>query len=67
MKISQALTELKAIQARYGDIEITGGYLSDDTKLRRISVTDVEGMEVYPRDPNSVSGKHAIDGVFLEG
>lgn len=65
MKISQAIVELQAIQAKFGDIKITGGIMSDDSPLRHIMVTDVEGMEVYPHDPNGVAGKNAIDGIFL--
>jgi hypothetical protein len=66
VKISKAIRELEKIKAIYGDIAITGGYMSDDTVLSSICVTDVEGMEVYPRDPNGVRGKHKIDGVFLQ-
>lgn len=65
MLISEAIQQLKAIQAKFGDIAITGGYMSDDRPLEHIIVTDVEGMEVYPSDPNGVAGKNAIDGVYL--
>lgn len=66
MKISKAIEELRKIQAKYGDIAITGGAMSDDRPLREICVTDTEGMEVWPRDPNGVAGKNKIDGVFLQ-
>ncbi len=66
MKISEAIKQLEDIKSKFGDIAITGGSMFDDTRLSKISVTDVEGMEVYPNDPNSVAGKHDIDGVFLE-
>ncbi|QKC99152.1 hypothetical protein [Mesorhizobium sp. NZP2298] len=65
MKISETVRELEKIKAIYGDIRITGGQLMDDSPLSNICVTDVEGMEVYPRDPNGVRGKNKIDGVFL--
>lgn len=65
MKLSKAIATLEAIKGKFGDIEITGGYLSDDTPLREISVTDSEGMEVWPNDPNGVAGQNQIDGVFL--
>lgn len=66
MKISEAIKQLEDIKSKFGDIAITGGCMCDDVPLHGISVTDVNGMEVYPRDPNGVAGKHEIDGVFLE-
>ena len=66
MKISAAIATLQTIQAKFGDLSITGGYMSEDTPLRRIVVTDAPGMEVWPNDPNHVAGKNPIDGVFLE-
>jgi hypothetical protein len=66
MKISAAIATLEAIKAKFGDISITGGYMSDDTPLRSICVTDKEGMEVWPDDPNGVAGQNEIDGVFLQ-
>lgn len=65
MKISEAIGILNDIQARFGDISITGGNLTDDCPLQNLIVTDVEGMEIWPGDPNGVAGKNAIDGVFL--
>lgn len=65
MKISQVIKELLRIRDKFGDIAITGGYMSDDTVLSKIVVCDEEGMEVFPRDPNGVAGKNKIDGVFL--
>lgn len=66
MKISKAIETLAKILGEYGDIEITGGSMSDDVPLRKIVVTDVEGFEVWPRDPNNVSGDYPIDGVYFE-
>jgi len=65
MKISDAIAQLTAIQQKFGDIPITGGFMMDEAPLRTICVTDSEGMEVFPHDPNGVAGKNAIDGVFL--
>ena len=66
MKISTAIKTLQEIQEKFGDIAITGGHMHDDVPLREISVTDVEGMEVWPADPNDAAGNNNIDGVFLE-
>lgn len=66
MKISKAIETLTQIKDLYGDISITGGYLGDHTRPRRITVTDSEGAEVWPRDPNGLRGKNKIDGVFIE-
>ncbi len=63
MKISEAIKTLQEIQARFGDIAITGGYLQDDTELTQISVTDTDGYEVWPNGEYGDAGK--IDGVFL--
>lgn len=66
MKISEALRQLEAIKAKFGDIEITGGYMSDDKPLGSISVTEAEGMEIYPNNPNGLDLKKVkVDGVFL--
>lgn len=65
MKLSKAIKKLKAIQKKYGDIAITGGFMADDRPLENIIVTDTEGMEVWPHDPNGVRGVNPIDGVFL--
>lgn len=66
MKISEVMTTLAQIKEKYGDIEVTGGAMSDDVALSQITVTDSEGMEVWPTDPNGVAGKNKIDGVFFE-
>lgn len=66
MKISECIRQLEAIKAKFGDIAITGGAMSEDYPLSAICVTDVEGMEVFPNDPNGVAGQNPIDGVFLQ-
>jgi hypothetical protein len=66
MKISEAITKLAIIKTLYGDLTITGGHMNDSTPLGHIMVTDIEGMEVWPRDPNCVAGENKIDGVFFE-
>jgi hypothetical protein len=66
MRISEVIETLTKIQEKFGDIAVTGGYLRDNTALTEIIVTDSEGMEVWPEDPNGVAGKHKIDGVFLQ-
>lgn len=66
MKISKAIETLQEIHKKFGDLEITGGCMLDDQPLSQIFVTDDEGMEIWPEDPNGVKGQNAIDGVFLE-
>lgn len=66
MKISEAITQLEIIKTLYGDLAITGGRMNDTTPLGHISVTDIAGREVWPRDPNCVAGESKIDGVFFE-
>lgn len=66
MKVSEAIRQLQAIQEKFGDIAITGGCMFDDRPLSNISVTDMEGREIYPRNPNGLDlAKVEIDGVFL--
>jgi len=66
MKISDAIATLQAIQHRFGDIEITGGTLTDDAPPRTITVTDTAGVQVWPMGPNSIRSSHPVDGVFLD-
>jgi len=66
MKVSEAIDTLLRIQRKFGDISITGVDGCEDQPPRSFTVTDVEGMEVWPFDPNGVAGKNAIDGVFIE-
>lgn len=66
MKISQAIKTLTEIQTKYGDISITGGCMLDDQPLTSITVTDVNGMEVWPTDPNNLGDDWEMDEVFLE-
>lgn len=66
MKISAAIRQLQAIQEKFGDISITGGAMTDDDPLSDISVTESEGMEIWPRNPNGLDlTKVTVDGVFL--
>ena len=68
MKISVAIATLEKIKAKYGDIAITGGAMSDDRPLREICVTESEGMEIWPSNVNGLDlTKVKIDGVFLNG
>lgn len=66
MKISEVIRQLEDIKSRFGDLKIVGGAMSEDHPPRGISVVDTEGHEVYPRDPNGIKGKYAVDGVFFE-
>lgn len=69
MKISRVIEILTEIQAAFGDISITGGAMVDDVPLSKISVTEMNGMEIWPRNPNGLDREKArlqIDGVFLE-
>ncbi len=61
MKISDAIKKLEAIKQQFGDIPITGGYMSDDAPLSNITVTDDNsGVQIHrPR-------RGAKPGVFLE-
>jgi len=65
MRISETIHALMVIQQKFGDLEIVGGYLNDDSGLRSVSVVNNNGMEIYPHDPNGV-GQSDIEGVFLE-
>lgn len=65
MRISLLIQKLATIQVKYGDIEVTGGSLSDDTPLRNVCVTDIDGGEVWPSNVNGTPEPHHIDGVFL--
>lgn len=66
MKISRAIELLQEIQERFGDIRITGGSMAEDIPLSSICVTDIEGMEIWPRNPNGLNPPFKIDGVFFE-
>lgn len=67
MKISTAITKLTAIQNQFGDIEITGGHMADDVPPRDIMVTDKDGYEIWPDNPNGVKvSPENLGGVFIE-
>lgn len=65
MKISHVISRLEEIKTKFGDLPIVGGYLDDDGGLDHILVVNVEGMEIFPKDPNGVKDKGNIEGVFL--
>ena len=66
MLINELIKNLEAIRKVYGNIAITGGYMTDDRPLSEVSVTDIHGMEVWPADPTGVRDMSDIDGVFLQ-
>ena len=66
MRISQAIAQLEAIREKFGDIAITGGSMSDDRPLGSISVTDRNGMKIWPHAARVTTDAGEIDGVFLE-
>lgn len=59
MKISEAIKKLTQIKEHHGDLEILGGYLSDDRPPRDIYVINMNG-EVW------LTNKGDIAGVFIE-
>lgn len=65
MKVSKLIALLEEVRGRFGDIEVTGGSLVDDTPLRSVTVIDVDGHEVWPRNPNGIVG-FKVDGVYFE-
>lgn len=66
MNISELITTLEKIKEKYGDIEVVGGYLHDDTPLQKVFVIDDEGHEIWPDNPNGVTPAE-MGGLFLEG
>lgn len=66
MKISKLIEKLTAIQEKFGDISVTGGAMTDDRPLSNVCVTDTDGREIYPYNPNGLPEPHEIDGVFFE-
>lgn len=66
MKLSEAIKTLKEIKAKFGDLKITGAYMTEDGPLREIMVTNSEGMQVWPEDPNGAGlDVHKPFEVFL--
>lgn len=65
MKISTLIKNLAEIQEKYGDIAVTGGAMSEDRPLAKVLVTDTDGCEVWPYNPNGKPEPHDIDGVFF--
>lgn len=66
MKVSTLIERLQLIQKKFGDVSVTGGAMVDDHPLRNVCVTDTEGREIWPGNPNGLKGPHKIDGVFFE-
>ncbi len=66
MKISKLIEKLTAIKEKFGDICVTGGFMSDDRPLSNVCVTNKDGYEIYPNNPNGTPEPHEIDGVFFE-
>ncbi|CTQ47688.1 MULTISPECIES: hypothetical protein [Roseibium] len=66
MKISTAIARLEAVQRLYGDIEIIGGYLTDNSPLRNITVINTDGVELWPKETGAYAGSSPVDGVFLD-
>jgi hypothetical protein len=64
VKASKAIHQLQKIVAKFGDLDIVGGFLQDETPLANIMVVNKEGMEIFPNDPNGV-GQANVEGVFL--
>ena len=62
MKVSDAIKTLAEVQKVFGDIAITGGYMSDEQPLDRIIVVDQDGVEAWP---NGDGDAQRINGVFL--
>ncbi|MHA7777193.1 hypothetical protein [Roseibium sp. M-1] len=66
MKISEVIATLMKIHEEFGDLEITGGTLSSEVPLQRISVTDASGREIWPKAPLHLTGRFDVDGVYLD-
>lgn len=68
MRISELILDLKAIQQRYGDIAVTGGAMSDDRPLSQVSVTDKDGVQIWPTSDRADGKQHGmpVDGVFFQ-
>ncbi|GAB2209161.1 hypothetical protein ROS1_59810 [Roseibium sp. ROS1] len=66
MKISRAVQILLKIHEEFGDIDIVGGYLTDNSPLRNITVINTDGVELWPKDTSAYAGPAEVDGVFLD-
>lgn len=58
-KASKLIAELQAIVARHGDLSIIGGYVMDDTPLRKVTLIDGRGYDV-------IDGGGKATSIFLE-
>jgi hypothetical protein len=67
MKISKAIEQLTKISEEFGDIDITGGYVVDDKPPSNITVTNKDGVEIWPVNTSGKPiKKDEIDGAFIE-
>lgn len=66
MKISKLIETLNKIKDQFGDISITGGSMVDDGPLHQVCVTNMDGMEIWPRNPNGLEEFGEIDGIFFQ-
>lgn len=61
MKLSELISQLESIRQQFGDLEILGGDISDDSTIRSVLVLDEQGRDVESSD-QEVGPPH---GVFL--
>jgi hypothetical protein len=71
MRLSALIEKLTNIQSRYGDIAVTGGAMVDDQPLSNVSVTDTDGVQIWPtsnrQDGLSMASQGVqVDGVFFQ-
>ena len=55
MLASQLIKELQRIVATHGDLPIAGGYLTDDSGLREITLVDKNNCDAYQEGTQPVS------------
>lgn len=60
MTIKQMIARLEEIAAKHGNLNIVGGYLSDDRGPSKLTVINTDGGE-YRGGKNET-----IDGIFVE-
>lgn len=49
MKISEFIRKLQAMQEKFGDKPIVGGFISQDEPPRRITAVDSKSREAYSK------------------
>jgi hypothetical protein len=67
MRISALIEQLVDIQSRYGDIAVTGGAMVDDRPLSTVSVTDADGVQIWPTSDRTDGLGMASQGVQVDG